>query len=180
MSFSDLVHRAESAVEDVLLPRDSPSDTREVAAIAEQAAKTTVTLEPALESFFETVGSIGNEIETLLSDLANTLGALKEKLAELEKPPPPPVAAADSPAGSAQSSDAPASSTPESTSSGTPSPSGSSDASSVTDQSVASSSPTPPPASATPDTGTTPPATEANPVENVPAAPTPPPPPPPA
>jgi hypothetical protein len=88
MSFSDLVHAVEKDLGGVvgkvekLLPAGLPSDTREVAALAEDAAHVAVTLDPELEPIFQAIGSVGNTIEGALAELGTHIGTLKVKLAQ--------------------------------------------------------------------------------------------------
>lgn len=104
-SFSDLVHGLERDVAgavDKLLPAGLPSDTREVAAIAEEAGKVAVTLDPELEPIFQAIGSVGNTIEGALHELGVHIGNLKTKLAARAAAPVagvPPVPAGAPPVG---------------------------------------------------------------------------------
>ncbi len=84
MSFSDLVHAVERDVEGaakVLLPQGLPSDTREAEALAKDAEKVAVTLDPELEPIFAAIASVGNAIEGSLHELGTHVGTLKGKLA---------------------------------------------------------------------------------------------------
>lgn len=68
--------RAAGAVERIL-PRDLPSDTREVAALAEEAASTVEKVDPALSPFIE-------GLESAYKSGVDALGVLREKLDALK------------------------------------------------------------------------------------------------
>lgn len=90
MGFSDLVHKVLGTA-DKLLVQDLPHDTREVAALAEDAAKVLVQLDPELEAIFQGVGDAGNAVEGWLTELGTRLGELKAAVATRPVPQPAPA-----------------------------------------------------------------------------------------
>jgi hypothetical protein len=101
MGFSDLVHRFETDVKDVLLPTDQPSDTREAEALAKAAEGVAVTVDPELEPIFGAIGAAGDAIEGHLGELGKLVGQVKAVIAKRAQSvvPPPSVPAGEAPVG---------------------------------------------------------------------------------
>lgn len=79
--FSDLVHKVEYAVTE-LLPTDGPHDSREADAIAAAAEKVVIAVDPTLEPFFAEIAAAGTKVEDGLAELGTAVGALKSHLAK--------------------------------------------------------------------------------------------------
>jgi hypothetical protein len=88
---SDIVGKVESEVEKVL-PRDLPSDTREVTALAEEAAKGVVELDPEFAPVLEEIENAFKGIDTAFDFLKGKVEKFVD-VAKAKTTPPAPVPA---------------------------------------------------------------------------------------
>lgn len=178
VSFSDLLKTVEKDVTNVLLPKDNPSDSREVDALAKAAEGVAIAVDPELAPLFDRIGVLGDYVEQALHEVGTVVGKIKTTIATRAQQVPPPLTPApvasdpSEPPASADGSTEPSTEAtlpadPTGDPSTTTSPGAS--MSDVTPPADASPEPAPAPVAATPAPAATSDGSDGPPVEAVPA-----------